>query len=212
MRSPTRLAVILAMAAVTLLLAALPALAKGAPGEDPAVHMVMAYGPNMRVPIVFSGPAAMDFARDAGMLQAAQGYSFVGTVASAAPSALGPRFTLTYVFTRDVSAALGRDGEPVTQDLYPYAVGGPWAFTPPGQGLHTSGWWPTASGLVATLRAAGLPAAPASQPRIATSKPTADASAWGLWIALAIVATILVLDFAVAPGRGLTRRSHLVRP
>ena len=36
--------------------------------------------------------------------------------------------------------------------------------------------------------------------------------AWGLWIALAIVATILVLDFAVAPGRGLTRRSHLVRP
>src|SRR5207247_9285140 len=57
MRSPTRLVVILAMAAVTLPLAALPALAKGAPGEDLAVTMVMAYGPISLVPIVFNGTA-----------------------------------------------------------------------------------------------------------------------------------------------------------
>ena len=106
MRSSTRFAVLMVLALGMLSFSAIPALAKGAPGEDPAVRTVVLFGPNMRVPAVFQGQAALDFARDSGMLDAANVWSTVATTvprsvllspasAGAAKSSLRTRTVMT---------------------------------------------------------------------------------------------------------------------
>ena len=62
MRSSTRFAVLMVLALGMLSFSALPALAKGAPGEDPAVRTVVLFGPNMRdaqelKPVALAGQA-----------------------------------------------------------------------------------------------------------------------------------------------------------
>jgi hypothetical protein len=77
-----------------------------------------------------------------------------------ATSTLGPRYRATYV----VAAGHGRTLS-MTQDLYPYASGLAWAFTPGGQrflsdmGTFTTpgGWWHSAA-LLQVLTVHGLPA------------------------------------------------------
>ena len=202
MRSSTRFAVLMVLALGMLSFSAIPALAKGAPGEDPAVRTVVLFGPNMRVPAVFQGQAALDFARDSGMLDAANLWSTVATTVSPATSSLGPRYTATYVFGFEVTTSLHLDGDSVTQDLYPYAAGGPIAFTPPGQRLHASGWWRVAPNLTSSLQAVGLRGLPGTSPATTAAAGSSNAgTTWALWIALGIVGLIALLDVTVGRRR-----------
>ena len=83
-------------------------------------------------------------------------------------SSLGPRYRATYVMDPNHGPALT-----MTQDLYPYARGLVWAFTPGGQGFRSDmgrfitpgGWWHSAA-LLGLLTAHGLPA---SSPALAAS-------------------------------------------
>ena len=201
MRPFTRFAVITFLAVAFLPLAALPALAKGAPGEDPAVRTVVLFGPNMQLPAVFQGQAALDFARDSGMLDAANLWSTVATTVPPATSSLGPRYTVTYVFGFEITTSLHLDGDSVTQDLYPYAAGGPVAFTAPGQRLHASGWWRVAPNLTPSLQAVGLRGLPGSSPATAAAGSSIASTTWALWIALGIVGLIALVDVTVGRRR-----------
>ena len=62
MRSSSRFTVLTVLVLGLVALWALPALAKGAPGEDPAVRTVVLFGPNMRdaqelEPVALAGQA-----------------------------------------------------------------------------------------------------------------------------------------------------------
>ncbi len=96
---------------------------------------------------------------------------------------LGPKLTITW----QLSPTRGADA--VTQDLYPYAEGGPLTYMAPGQRIYTTeqtrgGWYRASPALPTTLQQLGVPshavllanapdptlsAAPAS---VATSNPT----------------------------------------
>ncbi|HEY0637738.1 MAG TPA: hypothetical protein VGD67_08840 [Pseudonocardiaceae bacterium] len=95
-----------------------------------------------------------------------------GLLAERPAGELGERFTVTYLMERDVVLA---------QELYPFAAGGPWTFTPAGQrsiftgGAVPHGWFRAPDALTGTVTAlrTGTPA-PAGDP---ASVPNGDAVA-----------------------------------
>src|SRR3989442_13683384 len=119
-----------------------PAQAKG-PGEGSPVTSAVILGPGGSRAISLGSEQAMNFALDNGLLRAAPEYA-VDLRALVPPSgpALGPHYEVTYALTPSFAKSVGLDGTPLTQEIYPLASGGPWAFTAPGQRLHASGWWP----------------------------------------------------------------------
>jgi hypothetical protein len=76
------------------------------------------------------------------------------------PAELGPRYAAIYRF--DVGPA--NPDDPIRQDLYPYAKGGPVTYTPPGQRLTgelgiriVAGWYQSSLGFFHYLVDHGLP-------------------------------------------------------
>ena len=124
----------------------------------PAGHVTIT-GPGLEGPVTIGG-------RDFWTVQylTGAGYRPYGYAEPSPPatSALGPRYRATYV-VKPVQGAT----QSMTQDLYPYASGLVWAFTPGGQrfqsdlGVFTTlgGWWHSAA-LLDVLTAHGLPAHP----------------------------------------------------
>ena len=79
---------------------------------------------------------------------------------------LGPRFTVTQSLEGHHARGLMMDR--IVHDLYPYARGGAWVFTPPGQTWHDwsrirrvpGGWTPAHRSLMRAVQANGLPSQP----------------------------------------------------
>jgi hypothetical protein len=165
-------------------------------------------GPNLPsggITIGGSGPAAEDLSR-LGLFEGVKDRppSAVGI----SKAELGPRYTLTYRMT-DLPYG------PLRQVLYPYAKGGVWTYTPPGQQLApgefiSGGWWVASSSMLEVLVKYGLPARPpAAAPAnpagpggvaIAT-QPLHSTAAWP-WVAGAMLTLVLVFGLVVR------RRAH----
>jgi hypothetical protein len=93
------------------------------------------------------------------------------------PSALGPRYLVTYSFLFPEQPA--HPQRSIRQDLYPFASTGPVVHTPPGQHLFDTtsqgGWHPASPALTMILVAAGVPTPASYQPPPPPPPPALDA-------------------------------------
>ena len=111
-------------------------------------------GPDLTAPIVIRGADGWS------MLNVSGANYRPYRVFDEVPAELGPRYQVVYVF-RHHGELLGR----LRQDLYPYAPGRPFAFTPEGQKFFDRYWepvkaakgWRGSRTLETILRAHGLP-------------------------------------------------------
>ncbi|HEX3267180.1 MAG TPA: hypothetical protein VHQ98_04250 [Gaiellaceae bacterium] len=107
---------------------------------------------------------------------------------------LGPRYTIHYV----VPGGYGERYR-ITQDLYPYAVGGPFTYMNPGQRIFDmktpGGWYYTGGVLKQTLVRAGLPKAAPRVSRVSASSGSNIALIAGIGIpgALALAGAALLV-------------------
>lgn len=148
------------IAAAAVLAAAAPAAAKcghgGVPCPDPVRLHVTVDSPDLVAPLVIRGRNAWSMLNVTGVNY--RPYN----VFDRPPARLGPRFEVMYRFTQGDRRWL------LYQDVYPYAAGRPFAFTPSGQRfvdryaepVEAEGGWRGSRTLETILRAHGLPAAP----------------------------------------------------
>jgi hypothetical protein len=138
---------------------------------------------------------------------------FIDTSPPRNRASLGPAYTVTYF----VGKCCARS---VSQTLYPYAPGGPWAHTLPHAGTRVwfmaeshFAWW-HASGrmgqlFVRFLRHAGIPGTNpvvASAPGAAAATSTAgNAAAWRIPLAIGVLTLLLVAGAAMARPRTSAR-------
>jgi hypothetical protein len=115
---------------------------------------------------------------------------------------LGPRFRVTY----NLPGPAGR-ADPIRQDLYPYARGGPVSFMPSGQPFFETrrtigGWYRGSTRLKTALLAAGLPAQPKPKPTVPPHEDSAPPL--GLWALLGAMvlaaATVVALRRRARPA------------
>ena len=142
-----------------LVIGASPALAKG-PGfmDDSTVYTATVAGPGLSIPIRMSDNQA----RRMLYLTTSRPSSPFGAMLATAPgrARLGPKFHVDYGVLVDGRAYY------LEQDLYPYAPGTAWAYTPAGQlmpsdfggtsGEITPGWWHSVT-VLGLLQSHGLP-------------------------------------------------------
>jgi hypothetical protein len=146
------------LVAITVAVSSAPALAKG---PEPMTATIR--GPWLAHPIIvrgFMGKAPGDpYWRLTSLT-----FDSLWAVQATAPrlSSLGPRYAVEYM---DPCC-----GHQVHQDLYPYAPGGPWTYTPRGQAQQLfqmdlsaqQGWYHAPTALFSLLSHQGLPPIPAS--------------------------------------------------
>jgi hypothetical protein len=121
-------------------------------------------------------------------------------VAAPATGERGPRYVVEYELTARAAELYGIRRRVLRQHLYPYAQGGPWAFTPHSQRLRAEGWWPVSLQLVSSYDSLGLPEAEnvhaETQGPDATREPpkpnSVDRFVWALLAALAASGLALV--------------------
>ena len=152
-------------------------LAIATPASAKANIRVVIAGPGLVAPIELLNPSI-----DIGCLSADV---CIGRL-SEPEARLGPRYRVTQSFEAVHAGDSVKPGQLLARfrhDLYPYASGGPAAFTPPDQrwvdGHQIQGGWTTVShSLIATLRANGLPAEPAerAEPAEPAKRPQIPAS------------------------------------
>jgi len=191
-RTPAR--VVYCLGTTCLLLAVAPAATAGGGLQE---WRLTVSGPGLKAPIQVRDQDFSALELALGLVPASQteGYS----PAPPPPNQLGPGYGLRYEVR-----LLGDKTHTARQDLYPYAQGNPWTFTPSGQSFFhqfwggeykvRSGWFgasDTARG-VAILVARGLP-------------PTAPHSLWKE-IGLSVVTLAVWGLIAAAAVRGLWRR------
>jgi hypothetical protein len=153
MRRTCRIGLTLALACEFLFVS------NAAKADHAAVLRATLTGPGLATPIVFHGADIFTLAISLGIVPAA------GTqaISPPAPGDLGPRFNLSYY-----ERLLNGRAFDVHQTIYPYAVGRPWAHTPPGQRFWSdqfpgfsvrSGWWnsPATDEALKLLERSGLP-------------------------------------------------------
>jgi len=123
--------------ATAFMVAAAPAGAKGCerrgcpPPPPPVKIQVTLAGPDLTAPIVIRGADGWS------MLNVSGANYRPYRVFDEVPAELGPRYQVVYEF-RHRGELLGR----LRQDLYPYAAGRPFAFTPEGQKFFDRYWEP----------------------------------------------------------------------
>jgi hypothetical protein len=104
---------------------------------------------------------------------------------------LGPRYVVVYRF-----AAGPKPPEIVRQELYPYAMGGPVTYTPPGHRLFgglivTTGWYLSSTQFLDYLVDQGLPETnPVGAPHRESAPGSAAAARSALWIAAAVAGLV----------------------
>src|SRR5918912_1336060 len=141
------------------------ALAVAAAAKGPSKADVS--GPGLKSALVVTGggegPGTPlgDFAEGAGFFPAVFGQEPDPMLPGRPQGDLGPKYTVTYT----VPGPNGADT--LTQDLYPYAVGGPVTYMPPGQDLWgrtqtRGGWFRGPASFKGDLVEAGLPATAAA--------------------------------------------------
>jgi hypothetical protein len=194
-----------------LLVAALPAGAKGATGATVS-------GGGLSAPVTIKGYGEPDSPSGlAGLADAAGFFPLVFgqqpkiTLDSSPTKALGPHYVVAWDMGNSV----------VREELYPYASGGPLAHVAAGQSVfggndRTTGGWYHAGDLIGALRKVGV-AAP-SRPAVVEPRPTPTAAprsvpvqadtAWPVW---ATIAVVLAASILAAGGWLFLRRSHAPR-
>jgi hypothetical protein len=123
-------------------------------------------GPGLEKPVALSGDSESNnmtaspfsrFVQDAGFFPAVFQREPNPMLAGRPAGALGPRYAVVYRVPGPDRRFFG-----ITQDLYPYAAGGPVTYTLPGQPLFgtksVGGWFRGSAGFKARLVALGLPA------------------------------------------------------
>lgn len=125
MRKSVRAILATGIVAVALVAASAPAAAKcghgGIPCPDPVRVRITVDGPGLAAPLVIRGKDAWTMLNVTGVTS--RPYNVLNPV----PAELGPPFQAVYRFKQGDREVL------VYQDLYPYAAGRPFTFTPPGQ-------------------------------------------------------------------------------
>ncbi|HXF35738.1 MAG TPA: hypothetical protein VNO17_00985 [Actinomycetota bacterium] len=197
MRRATAFPAAVLVLALTIL-APTPAAAKTEEERDRITVLIA--GPGLAEPVRLRGAAA----RRVLYLTTFRG---VGLAEPSPPPAraLGPAYLASYLIERDDGLLL------LVQDLYPYAAGMAWAYTPPDQravgeggGFPVGGGWWHSVALLPVLLEAGLPErppAPAIRPSVGAPTPRPTTWLLGLGLALALVAA------AAATRRRLTARA-----
>ena len=207
MSRTTRLLLTLALGGAITLSAAAPAAAKAF-----SLDKVEITGPGLSSPITLSGRELRSPQNEGVFITLLpQGLSGQTATATTSRGWKGPRFTV------DLHLGLHLIRRPrsvvIHQDLYPYALGGPVTFTPPGQSDRRvpgsiprvkPGWELASILLVERLQRLGLPPAPERSGHIDVAR---DVHVGGLpWVALAgsvVLGTGLLLMGRLVTGRPL---------
>lgn len=170
------------------------------PAEPVALRAVIT-GPGLDEPIVIEGPARWhSYSFQLGeMLRDPWPYGG-GELGREAPApdlrTLGPRYRIVYWFD-DYRAS-----QESFQDLYPYAPGGPMAYTGAGWPLTGPGsWWRAPAALRTSLIAYGLPASPPIDDSLSlpAAVPPGPSPLWVILVAAAGLAGLVV--FGAIAGR-----------
>jgi hypothetical protein len=179
------------MGAIVAALLVLPSAAATAKG-GPELRRAEISGPRLDRPLVLRGPR---WERDGALLLSQTGLLEGRSHAPGPPDAdaLGPRYRITYFFhvygPLPQSDYWGTMRAVVRQRLYPYALGGPWIFTPEGQrlprtpGHRTSlavGWRRGSDALDNLLRAWGMPPEPPGAARTTPARTRSTRATWVL--------------------------------
>ena len=145
---------------LSLLLAAVVALALAGPASAKWIDTATITGPGVERPIVTGG----EFLFDSSGFYAATFGPTTDLLPAPPTKRLGPRYTVLYSLP-------GPERVRVRQDLYPYAAGGPVTYTDPGQPLYDGqrtrgGWYAGTRDLKDAVASIGLPrTAPALRDR-----------------------------------------------
>jgi hypothetical protein len=152
---------ILAGAALATAVALLPAAA-----DAKGVTQVTVSGPDLARSITLSTENANYLAQATGLYSAFFNTVPPATLEPSPPSdTLGPRYVATYTYS--IPEQRTERQATLRQELYPLAVGGPVAYTPPGQKLFDAtsrAGWHHDPRLAPLLIAAGIPAPAPPQP------------------------------------------------
>jgi len=139
-----------AVALATVLALASPAVAKGA-------SVVTVKGPGVP-PISLDGDGTRTLNDAAGLYRAVSHQPAGATLRRRPTGKLGPRYVATYGWLVAVDRT-----KPVRQELYPFAEGGAWTYTPPGQRVFETGsafkggWYRAGQPLTDLLVSLGVP-------------------------------------------------------
>lgn len=139
-------------------------------------------GADLAAPVSLTGDEGtpgdlMTLADQAGLFPATFGQEPDPMLPKQPTTALGPKYTITWTMP---------SGDPVAstlhQDVYPFAAGGPFTYTEPGQPFfgteHTrGGWYRGPSALTTTLTRLGVPSHPIPAAPPATAAPPVTALA-----------------------------------
>jgi hypothetical protein len=200
-----RRAFVMTLAFVALLMAALPARAKGVAGAASIKGPGIGGGSNGDSGAInMRGAHGSGYPFMAGLFDGVEGRNEPPT------DALGPRYVARFVPRQPSGMA------PVVQHLYPYAEGGPLIYTAPGQewiggrdGTAPSGWFSMTQELLDELVARGLPEAapaPVRAPAAKAQPPPAPGGPSPVVWATLLLTGLLVLG-AAAGRRAIVRRA-----
>jgi len=164
-------------------------LAPAAQAKGPTAAVIE--GPGITEPVRVESYEAVGQLPDIGtLMQRTGGDVMFGDVVRLDPDApateLGARFTVQYLMDKDVV---------LTQELYPFAEGGPYTFTPPGQrslfveAEMASGWFRGPAELTTTLERMGATKTDAADVVAEQAVP----AGWWLGGGAAVVAVVLAL-------------------
>ena len=170
-------------------------LAPAAQAKGPTAAVIE--GPGITTPVRVESYEAVGRLPDIGtLMQRTGGDVMFGDVVRLDPDApateLGARFTVQYLMNKDVV---------LTQELYPFAEGGPYTFTPPGQrslfveAEMATGWFRGTAELTTTLERMGATKTEAGTGPDASDVVAEQAVPAGWWLGggAAVVAVVLAL-------------------
>jgi hypothetical protein len=201
MKRALALALLTSAAVVSL---ALPASAKG--GETTGASLSLS-GPGLASPLSLAGKEGLKVAEWAGALNIA------GGVSSAPDIALGQKYVATY--TLDCALPGGHATLLITQDIYPFAAGGPWTHSATGQnrcdgGFMPGGWLATGPAFLNLLVQDGFPSSAPVPP--APAAPLAPpVHGWNPWAFLVVGTLMLLLAAGAVSARGWRRPQRVVQ-
>jgi hypothetical protein len=152
-------------------------------------------GPGLSSPVTITGNGEGDTTTNLGLLVAQTGLfaevfgEYPSPLLRSRPTALGPRYTVVYTVPGPVTSTL-------TQELYPYAGGGPVSHLPARQRFWgtqetVGGWFRGTDDLKQMLVKAGLPqTAPQTRARAGSTRSIAIAAGFGVVVAGAAFAAL----------------------
>jgi hypothetical protein len=204
MKRALTIALVAGIAVVTV---ALPVWAKG--GETTGATLSLS-GPGVATPLSLSGKEGLKVADWAGALNLA------GGVSSAPNIELGPMYVATYTLSCTSSGSTGVTATLlVTQDVYPFAAGGPWTHMLAGQnrcdgGFMPGGWLATGPAFLNLLVQDGFPSS-APVPAAPAAPLATPGHSWNPWAFLLVGALMRLLAAGAVSARGWRRPQRVLQ-